>query len=216
MTPTQWMDRIIKPAVFVVSLIPLVWLCWDAFHHQLGANPVEKISHRTGAWTLKFLLITLAVTPLRHMFGWNPLIRLRRMLGLYAFFYGCLHFLTWLVFDHFFDVQDIVKDIFKRPYITVGFTAFVLLIPLAVTSTNGMMRRLGSRWSKLHQLVYVAATLGILHFLWLVKADVREPVLYGLGLTLLLGWRVWYRRTRVGRTYSTNVIVGNVKQPARN
>lgn len=196
MTPTQWMSRVIKPAVFMICLVPLAWLCWDAFHHHLGANPVEKISHRTGAWTLKFLLITLAVTPLRRLTGWNVLIRLRRMLGLYAFFYACLHFLTWLVFDHFFDPQEIMKDIVKRPYITVGFTAFVLMIPLAATSTNAMMRRLGSRWATLHQLVYVVATLGVLHFLWLVKADTREPVLYGLVLALLLAWRAWFKRTQ--------------------
>lgn len=194
MNATQWMKRVIKPAVFVLCLLPLAWLCWDAYMHQLGANPVEKISHRTGEWAFKLLLITLTVTPLRKLTGWNSVIRLRRMLGLYAFFYACLHFLTWLVFDHFFDLSEIAKDIVKRPYITVGFTAFVLLIPLAVTSTNAMMRRLGTRWGKLHQLVYVVATLGVLHFLWLVKADVREPVIYGLIVAALLGWRAWWRR----------------------
>jgi len=195
MTPTQWMTRVIKPAVFVLCLVPLAILVWDGFTHHLGANPVEKLNHRTGIWTLRLLLITLAVTPLRRLTGWNLLIRLRRMLGLYTFFYACLHFSTWLVFDHFFDIHEIVKDIVKRPYITVGFSAFVMLIPLAVTSTNNWVRRLGSRWAKLHQLVYVIATAGVLHYLWLVKADVRDPVIYGLILAGLLVYRAWIRRS---------------------
>ena len=194
MTATQWMSRVIKPAVFVLCLLPLAYLLWALFTHQLGANPVEKLSHRSGDWTLRFLLIVLAITPLRRLSGWQQLARLRRMLGLFAFFYACLHFAVWLVFDHFFDVNDIIKDIIKRPYITLGFSAFVLLIPLAATSTKAMMRRLGRWWSRLHQWVYVAATLGVLHYLWLVKADVREPVLYALLLALLLGARVWHRR----------------------
>lgn len=194
MTTTQWMTRVIKPAVFVLCLVPLAWLVWDAFHHQLGANPVEKLNHRTGIWTLRLLLITLAVTPLRRITGWNALIHLRRMLGLYTFFYACLHFLTWLVFDHFFDPNEIIKDIIKRPYITVGFLAFVLLIPLAVTSTNNWIRQLGSRWKTLHQLVYVIAVAGVLHYLWLVKADVRDPIVYGLILAGLLAYRAWTRR----------------------
>jgi sulfoxide reductase heme-binding subunit YedZ len=194
MTETQWMTRVIKPALFVLCLVPVGLLAWDAFTHHLGANPVEKLNHRTGIWTLRMLLITLSITPLRRLTGWNVLIRLRRMFGLYTFFYACLHFSTWLVFDHFFDVQEIVKDIVKRPYITVGFSAFVMLIPLAVTSTNKWVRRLGSRWAKLHQLVYVIATLGILHYLWLVKADVRDPVIYGLMLAVLLAYRAWKKR----------------------
>jgi sulfoxide reductase heme-binding subunit YedZ len=194
MTETQWMTRVIKPALFVLCLVPVGLLAWDAFTHHLGANPVEKLNHRTGIWTLRMLLITLSITPLRRLTGWNVLIRLRRMFGLYTFFYACLHFSTWLVFDHFFDVQEIVKDIVKRPYITVGFSAFVMLIPLAVTSTNNWVRRLGSRWAKLHQLVYVIATLGVLHYLWLVKADVRDPVIYGLMLAVLLAYRAWKKR----------------------
>ena len=188
------MTRVIKPALFVLCLVPVAWLAWDAFTHHLGANPVEKLNHRTGIWTLRMLLITLAITPLRRLTGWNALIRLRRMFGLYTFFYACLHFSTWLVFDHFFDMHEIIKDIVKRPYITVGFSAFVMLIPLAVTSTNKWVKRLGSRWAKLHQLVYVIATFGVLHFLWLVKADVREPVIYGLILTVLLLYRIWKKR----------------------
>jgi sulfoxide reductase heme-binding subunit YedZ len=194
MTETQWMTRVIKPALFVLCLVPVGLLAWDAFTHHLGANPVEKLNHRTGIWTLRMLLITLSITPLRRLTGWNVLIRLRRMFGLYTFFYACLHFSTWLVFDHFFDVQEIIKDIVKRPYITVGFSAFVMLIPLAVTSTNKWVRRLGSRWAKLHQLVYVIATLGVLHYLWLVKADVRDPVIYGLMLAVLLAYRAWKKR----------------------
>ncbi len=185
----------LKPLVFLLCLLPFAVLLYDGFTHQLGANPVEKITHRTGDWTLRLLLLTLAVTPLRRITGWNPLIRIRRMLGLYVFFYACLHFLTYLVFDQFFDWQEIYKDILKRPYITVGFSAFVLLVPLAVTSTNAMIRRLGKRWRQLHQLVYVVATLGVLHYLWLVKKDLREPLIYATMLLALLMWRVWRNRT---------------------
>ncbi|MBI5450668.1 MAG: sulfoxide reductase heme-binding subunit YedZ [Gammaproteobacteria bacterium] len=185
----------------MLCLLPLLWLLADGLQHHLGANPVEKISHRTGDWTLRLVLLTLMITPLRRLTGWNVLIRLRRMLGLYSFFYACLHFLSWLVFDHFFDLHEIVKDIIKRPYITVGFAAFVLLIPLAVTSTNRWIKRLGSRWVQLHQLVYVIATGGVLHYLWLVKADVRRPVIYALLLAVLLAYRAWVRR----RTNSTAV-----------
>jgi sulfoxide reductase heme-binding subunit YedZ len=195
MTETQCMTRIIKPVIFILCLVPFATLVWDAFTHHLGANPVETLNHRTGIWTLRFLLLTLTITPLRRLTGKNILIRLRRMLGLYAFFYAFMHFLTWLVFDHFFDVAEIVKDIVKRPYITVGFSAFVLLIPLAVTSTKNWVKRLGSRWAKLHQLVYVIATGGVLHYLWLVKADVRDPVIYGILLAVLLAYRAWYRRS---------------------
>src|SRR3569833_4565517 len=160
MNATQWMNRVIKPAVFVLCLLPLAWLGWDAYMHQLGANPVEKMSHRTGEWAFKLLLITLTVTPLRKLTGWNSVIRLRRMLGLYAFFYACLHFLTWLVFDHFFDLSEIAKDIVKRPYITVGFAAFVLEIPLAVTFSFSLLRCFGSRWVLLLFLVFVVVSLG--------------------------------------------------------
>lgn len=186
--------RFHKPLVFVLCLLPLAWGLWDAWQGMLGANPIEEVTHRTGDWTLRLLLITLAVTPLRQWLGWAWALRLRRMLGLYAFFYALLHFLTYLVLDQFFDWAEIGKDILKRPYITVGFSAFVLLIPLAVTSTNTMMRRLGRRWVQLHKLVYVIAVAGVLHFLWLVKADVREPVIYGVILVLLLAARSWRQR----------------------
>lgn len=188
------MPPYIKPVIFLICLLPLTILLWDGFHDALGANPVEKITHRTGDWSLRFLLITLAVTPLRKLFGWKFLMRYRRMFGLFAFFYVCLHFATYLVFDHFFDLGEIAKDIVKRPYITVGFTAFVLLIPLAVTSTNKMKKRLGKRWQRLHQLVYVVAVCGILHYLWLVKADLLQPLMHAAILILLLGVRVWFQR----------------------
>jgi sulfoxide reductase heme-binding subunit YedZ len=184
----------IKPVVFVLCLLPLMLLIWNAFHDDLGANPIEKITHITGDWALRLLLLTLTITPLRMLFGWKTLVRLRRMLGLYTFFYAGLHFLTYLVLDQFFDFDEIVKDILKRPYITVGFAAFVLLIPLAVTSTNSMMKRLGRRWKSLHQLIYVIAVLAVLHFLWLVKADNFEPLVYAFILLGLYMIRVWFQR----------------------
>jgi len=186
-----WLLEYHKPVLFIAALIPFVHLVSGIFLDNLGANPVDTITHETGDWTLYFLLATLAVTPLRRYSRWRWPQRLRRMLGLYAFFYALLHFLTFLVFDHFFDWGEIAKDIVKRPYITVGFSAFVLLIPLALTSTDGMLRRLGGkRWKRLHSLVYVIGTLAILHYLWLVKADTREPLLYGVLLIVLLVLRL--------------------------
>ncbi len=195
MTRTQLLLRIGKPALFVLALVPALLLGLDFLADDLGANPIEEITHRTGRWGLRFLLVTLAVPPLRFITGWSQLITVRRMLGLFAFFYILLHFSTYLVLDQFFYVAGIVEDVAKRPYITVGFTSFVLLIPLAITSTNGWVKRLGGkRWTKLHKLAYVSATGGVLHFLWLVKADTRDPVLYGMVLVLLLGLRVWKNR----------------------
>lgn len=195
MTPqfARLLQRIGKPLVFSVSLLPLVWLFWLAWSDQLGANPVETLSHRTGDWSLRFLLLTLAVTPLRRLTGWNGLQRFRRMLGLFAFFYVSLHLSVYLIFDQFFDLSAIIADVAKRPYITVGFAAFVLLIPLAVTSTNRMIKRLGRNWQRLHRLVYLIAILGVLHYLWLVKADLREPLMYAGILAVLLGYRLWWR-----------------------
>ncbi len=188
----------VKAATFVVCLAPLGLLIWRGFTGGLTANPIEFITHTTGWWTLAFLMITLAVTPLRRLLDMPWLLRLRRMLGLYVFFYASLHFLTWLVVDQFFDWQAIVKDIAKRPYITVGFSAFLLLLPLAATSTNAMVRRLGAaRWQSLHRLVYVIAILGVVHFWWLVKKDIREPALFATILTVLLGTRLvvmWRKR----------------------
>ena len=182
-----------KALLFLASLIPLGRLIWLAFSDGLGANPIEFITRSTGTWTLVFLLITLSITPLRRLTGRNALIRYRRMLGLFAFFYACLHFTTYIWLDQFFEWPAIVKDVIKRPFITVGFAAFVLLIPLAATSTQAMQRRLKRRWQQLHRLVYLIAICGVLHYWWLVKKDVTEPAWYALALTLLLGYR-WVQR----------------------
>src|SRR5215472_12250516 len=187
----------LKPVVFLVCLIPFAQLAYKAYTGDLGVNPIEFITHFTGDWTLIFLLATLSITPLRKIFRWNDLIKFRRMLGLFAFFYALLHFSTFIVLDHFFDFERIVKDVYKRPYVTAGFTAFVLLIPVAATSTAAMIRRLGKRWQQLHRLVYVAAIAGVVHFYWLVKADIRRPVQYAAVLALLLGYRLialWTQR----------------------
>ena len=180
----------IKVALFLLCLLPLAHLTWGIAAGQLGANPIEAVTRGLGDWALRLLLLTLAVTPLRRWLGWSWLLRLRRMLGLYAFFYALLHLLTYLWFDQFFDWEAILKDILKRPFITVGFVCFVLLIPLAVTSTDAMMRRLGRNWTRLHKTVYVIGVLAVLHFWWMVKADVRDPVFYAAVLAVLLGYRV--------------------------
>jgi sulfoxide reductase heme-binding subunit YedZ len=183
-----------KPAkafVFLTCLVPLGLLLWRATHNGLGANPIEFITHATGDWTLRFLILTLSVTPARKLLGMPQLIRFRRMLGLFAFFYGSLHFLTYFWLDKFFDFTEITKDVAKRPFITAGFTAFVLLIPLAITSTKGWIRRLGGKhWQALHRLAYVSAVAGVVHYYWLVKSDVRLPLFYGSLVALLLAWRV--------------------------
>lgn len=177
----------IKAAVFAACLIPLARLVILGFGDGLGANPIEHITHSTGWWTLTFLMVALAVTPVRRLLNQPWLLRLRRMFGLYAFFYASLHFITYIWLDQFFDVPEIVKDVIKRPFITFGFAAFVLLIPLAATSTNAMVKRLGARrWQWLHRLVYLIATLGVIHFWWLVKLDVDEPLLFALILAGLL------------------------------
>jgi methionine sulfoxide reductase heme-binding subunit len=186
--------RYVKPVLFVVCALPFLRLVLGAFgieQFSLGTNPVEEIQDTLGQWGLRFLIITLAVTPFRDWFNATVLIHLRRMLGLYAFFYVLAHFLTWLILDQGLYWQGVLDDIAKRPFITIGFLALLLLIPLAVTSTNGMMRRLGKRWKTLHRLVYAITLLGVWHYWWQVKADIREPLIY-LSLTLLLlGWRVW-------------------------
>ena len=195
MTPqqqTRLISQLGKPLVFISSLLPLIWLYGLFKQGQLGANPVETISHYSGDWSLRFLLLTLAVTPLRRVTGWNRLQHFRRMLGLFTFFYVCLHFSVHLVFDQFFDLQAIVKDVAQRPYITVGFAGWLLLIPLAITSTQAMIKRLGRNWQRLHRLVYVIGVLGVLHYLWLVKADLTEPLIYAGVLAVLLGYRLWW------------------------
>ncbi len=177
--------------VFLLCLIPMVRLGWNAYANNLGANPIEVITRSTGTWTLVFLLIVLSVSPLRRLSGAHWLIRLRRMLGLFAFFHACLHFVTYIWLDQFFEFMEMMRDVIKRPFITVGFISFVLLIPLALTSTSGMIRRLGGRrWQLLHRLVYLTAIGGVIHYLWLVKADQREPLIYGSVLTVLLGYRI--------------------------
>lgn len=180
----------LKPLIFLLCLTPFGQLVYRAYSDDLGANPIDAITRFTGSWSLIFLLTTLAVTPLRRITGWNELIKLRRMLGLYAFFYALLHFATYLVLDHFFDFERIAKDILKRPYVTAGFTAFVIMIPLALTSTAAMIRRLGKRWQQLHRLVYVAAVAAVIHFYWLVKADISRPAQYGAVLALLFACRL--------------------------
>jgi sulfoxide reductase heme-binding subunit YedZ len=165
---------------------------WQAVTDNLGANPIKEITEQTGLWTLRFVLITLAVTPVRRLTGWHKVIQLRRMLGLFAFFYGMLHFMTYVWLDQFFMVEEILADVVARPFITVGFVSFGLLIPLAVTSTTTMIKRLGGKWwQRLHRTVYVIGLGGVVHYLWLVKADVRSPLTYGGLLALLLGYRVW-------------------------
>lgn len=191
--------RTLKALVFVACLVPLALMVWDGFRDQLGTNPIEEITHRTGDWTLRLLLLTLTVTPARRLLARPELLRLRRMLGLFTFFYASLHFMTYFWLDQFFDFSAIAKDVIKRPFITIGFTAFVLLIPLAVTSTNRMMRRLGRRWQQLHRLVYAIAIAGVLHYWWLVKADVRTPLIYAALLAVLLGYRVWFARAKTAR-----------------
>lgn len=184
------MNRNYKPLLFLICLIPLARLIYLGVTDGLGANPIEFVTRSTGTWTLTGLMITLAVTPLRRLTGYNALIRYRRMLGLFTFFYASLHFTTYIWLDQFFSLPDILKDIYKRPFITVGFAAFVLLIPLAVTSTNAMMRRLGKRWQQLHRLVYLIGGLGVLHYVWLVKKDLTQPLIYGAVLLVLLTMRL--------------------------
>lgn len=187
-----------------MCLLPLVLLFARAsgVFGGLGANPIEFVMRDTGSWTLRLLLVTLAVSPARSLTGWRALIRLRRMLGLFTFFYACLHLGVWIGMDLRFDWTLIGEDILKRPYVTAGFTAWLLLIPLALTSTDAMMRRLGRRWTQLHRLVYVVAILGVLHFWWLTRADYREPLVYAAILVALLGWRAAKRFPRDRRIAS--------------
>jgi sulfoxide reductase heme-binding subunit YedZ len=182
--------------------VPAALLAAGLLTDDLGANPVEYITHQTGWFALAFLFASLTVTPVRRLTGWHEVIRLRRMLGLFAFFYATLHLLTWFVFDHALDVGGMVEDVMKRPYITVGMTAFALMVPLAATSTAAMIRRLGRRWQLLHRLAYVSAAAGVVHFWWLVKADIREPRRWALALAVLLGLRVWwiFRARRFSRS----------------
>jgi len=211
--PYRVVRWVFKPVVFVASLGPVAWLVWAALTGNLSPNPLSDLTNETGVWTLRFICITLAITPLRKLTGWNAAIRFRRMAGLFAFFYGTLHFLTYVIADRFagLDFPDgmlawstarhlaasVGEDVYKRPFITVGFTAWTTLLPLAVTSTAGMIRRLGGRrWNLLHRLVYLTAMLGVLHYWWLVKADVSRPLTYGVVVAVLLGARLLWARRR--------------------
>jgi methionine sulfoxide reductase heme-binding subunit len=207
-------QRWLKIPVFVLCLAPVLVLAWKAFHQDLGANPIEFITHATGDWTLRFLAITLTVSPLRRLLGMPDLIRFRRMLGLFAFFYGCLHFTTYLWLDKFFNLDEIAKDVWKRPFITAGFLGFVSMLPLALTSTAGWIRRLGGRrWQKLHRLIYLSATAGVVHYYWLVKSDVRKPLLYGAIVFVLFAERAVarFRKSATSRVSSDNSRLATLK-----
>jgi methionine sulfoxide reductase heme-binding subunit len=187
------MLRLAKPFAFALGLLPFAWLLFRAFTDRLTANPVEDITLTTGIWALRFLLITLAVTPVRRLTGWNRIIQYRRMLGLFAFFYATLHLLTYFTFDLVFDFSRVIEDVWKRPFITAGMTAFLLMLPLAITSTKGWIRRLGRRWQVLHRLIYASALAAVVHFLWKVKVVTGEPVYYAVILGLLLSFRIAWR-----------------------
>jgi len=215
---------VLKPLVFLASFGPLAWLVWAALTGHLSPDPLADLTNETGIWTLRFLCTTLALTPLRRVTGWNRLIRFRRMTGLFAFFYGTLHFLTYVIADRFagLDFPDgilalstlrnlgksVGQDIYKRPFITVGFTAWTSMVPLAVTSTAGSIRRLGGRrWNRLHRLVYFTAAAGVVHYWWLVKADVRRPISYGVVVAILLLFRLYWARMRAPRAAGRQVPV---------
>jgi sulfoxide reductase heme-binding subunit YedZ len=199
--PSFLANKWTKVPVFLLCLVPLGVLVWSTLTGNLGANPVEFIQHATGDWTLRFLVFTLCITPLRKLFNLSELIRFRRMLGLFAFTYGCLHFLTYLGPDQNFSLTAMWKDVAKRPFVTVGFTAFVLLIPLALTSTAGWIRRLGGRrWQMLHRAIYISAICGVIHYYWLVKSAVLRPLTYGAIVAILLLWRLGHWLIRRGRT----------------
>jgi sulfoxide reductase heme-binding subunit YedZ len=187
----------IKVGVFLLCTLPLARLVYGGVANSLGANPIETITRSTGWWTLFLLMATLAVTPLRRLAGAPWLLKLRRMTGLFAFFYASVHLLTFVWFDHWFDLAAILKDVVKRPFVTVGFAAYLLLLPLALTSTNRMVRRLGRNWQRLHRLVYAIAILGVIHFWWLVKRDLTEPIAFALVLAFLLGIRLFWRMRAV-------------------
>jgi sulfoxide reductase heme-binding subunit YedZ len=196
MAPRAGLPRWLKPAIFLLTLLPLARLFLLGFANELGANPVEFVTRSTGTWALVMLCLTLAVTPLRRLSGWNALVRLRRMFGLFAFFYASLHFSVFLWLEHWFDLAAMLLDVLERPFVTAGFLAFLLMAPLAATSTQGMVRRLGSRWQALHRLVYLIAPLAVLHFWWhkAGKNDFGEPAIYGVVVALLLAARLVGRR----------------------
>jgi sulfoxide reductase heme-binding subunit YedZ len=195
-----------KVLVFLICLVPLGVLIREAFTGGLGSNPTQFLEHATGDWTLRFVAITLAVTPLRKILRQPQLIRFRRMLGLFAFFYGCCHFSVYLTFDQVFDLHGIWADVLKRRYITVGFTGFVLMIPLALTSTAGWIRTMGGRrWAMLHRAIYLTAIAGVIHFLWLVKSDIHLPLEYAAVMAILLGWRVYDHYSKAPRRVPASI-----------
>ena len=201
----------LKPAVFVVCLLPFVYVLYLAATAQLGVNPIETITLFTGRWTLRLLLVTLAVTPIRRLLKWNAVIQYRRMLGLFTFFYASLHLSIYVVLDQFFDWATITEDLTKRPFIMAGMGGFLLMLPLALTSTRASIRRLGRRWGQLHMLIYPAAILGVIHFIWKVKSDLRSPTRYAIILAVLLGFRVAWKlmpSARVRWTAVTGVLQG--------
>ncbi|MCM0043142.1 MAG: sulfoxide reductase heme-binding subunit YedZ [Burkholderiaceae bacterium] len=215
MAPTAAQLAWLKRALFVLALLPLVQVVLAGVEGRLGANPIETITRASGDWTLYFLCLTLAVTPLRRLTGLNWLLKLRRMLGLFTFFYASLHFVCFIWFDHFFDLAEMARDVVKRPFITVGFTAFLLLLPLALTSSDAMVRRLGRNWARLHRLVYLVAVLAILHFWWMRagKNNFAEPLLFGAIVALLLGLRLVFR-WRAARAAARSLAVEiSVKDP---
>lgn len=190
------MRKLLKPLVFLLALVPAGSLAYRTYTNDLGVNPAETLQLETGEWALKFLLITLAITPLRRLTGWNRVIQYRRMLGLFAFFYASVHFLTYIVLDKYFAWGEMIADVAKRPFITAGFIAFVAMAPLAITSTKGWIRRLGRRWQMLHRLIYVSGIAAAVHFVWKVKVPIGEPVYYAIVMALLLGFRlVWQLRS---------------------
>jgi sulfoxide reductase heme-binding subunit YedZ len=201
-----WLSKWTKALAFVLCSIPFFNLIWRFQHHELTANPIEFITHRTGDWALRFLLITLAITPLRAVFRQPQLIRFRRMLGLFAFYYACLHLATWMKLDKDFDTQEMWEDVIKRRFITMGMTALLLMLPLAITSTSGWVRRLGyARWQLLHRAIYLSTLAGVIHYYWGVKSDIRLPVLYAVIFSLLILYRMaiaFRRRTLFSRPKS--------------
>ncbi len=229
--PDRAVKYVLKPAVFAASLGPFAWLIWAALTGNLSANPLSDITNETGVWTLRFVCITLAITPLRRLSGWNGFVRFRRMAGLFAFFYGTLHFLTYVIADRFagLDFPDgivalstlrnlarsVGADIYKRPFITIGFTAWLTMLPLALTSTSGMIRRLGGRrWNRLHRLVYATAVAGVVHYWWLVKSDISRPRTYAIVVALLLAFRVYWVRMRAPQPIDRGA--GRAALPTRN
>jgi sulfoxide reductase heme-binding subunit YedZ len=184
------MQKLLKALVFLLALVPAVYLAYRTYVNDLGVNPAETLQLETGGWALKFLLITLTITPLRRLTGWNRIIQYRRMVGLFAFFYASIHFLTYIVLDKYFAFGEMIADVAKRPFITAGFVAFVAMVPLAITSTRGWIRRLGRRWQSLHRLIYISGVAAAVHFVWKVKVPIGEPVYYAMVMAALLGFRV--------------------------